>query len=220
MHIPIQESPRRSIIAAFLLVESPEIAEVRARMGRCGDSVMVVALAVAFSCSMMMESADAMLHVVGGREGWDVPDNLTFYEDWARPRTFGASDQLIFPFRLGPNNVMEVSGKDYETCNTVSPIEMHYEAPLILNLTKTGDYYYLSSIGKHCEFGQKLHITVVNAKGSSGKEFPFDFGFIENITPAPAPAPIVNTDHKASSGLSLRFGGICGALGLLVSMFA
>ncbi|KAI4302916.1 hypothetical protein MLD38_038609 [Melastoma candidum] len=186
-------------------------------MGRC-NLAMVVVMAAAFSCLMTMESANAMLHVVGGREGWDVPDNLTFYDDWARPRTFGAGDQLIFPFRLGPNNVMEVSGKDYETCNTISPIEMHYEAPLILNLTKTGDYYYLSSIGKHCEFGQKLHITVVNAEGSSGKEFPFDFGFIE--TTAPAPAPGVDTDHKASSGTSLRVAAICGALGLLVSMFA
>ncbi|KAK3434258.1 hypothetical protein EUGRSUZ_D01774, partial [Eucalyptus grandis] len=126
---------------------------------------------VLLGCSvmaMLMGSTSATLHVVGGRQGWDVPDNVTFYQDWAKPRTFGVGDQLIFPYRPGSNNLLAVQKKGYETCDMRNPIHVYYMGPTILNLTAVGDYYYVSSSGRHCEFGQRLHITVKNAPGSSG----------------------------------------------------
>ena len=57
-----------------------------------------------------MQSADAVIHVVGGSCGWEVPPNATFYADWAKPRTFGVGDKLgqfsisflLFYFIFGP----------------------------------------------------------------------------------------------------------------------
>lgn len=44
--------------------------------------------------AMMMGSVDAMTHVVGGSYGWQVPVESYFFEEWAKPRTFGVGDKL------------------------------------------------------------------------------------------------------------------------------
>ncbi|KAI6702038.1 hypothetical protein NL676_011174 [Syzygium grande] len=135
-------------------------------------SLGLVLLGCSVMATMLMGSTSAVLHVVGGRQGWDVPDNVTFYQDWARPRTFGVGDQLIFPYRPGSNNLLAVKKKAYETCDMSDPIKIYYMGPTILNLTAVGDYYYVSSSGRHCEHGQRLHVTVGNAPGSSGVKLP------------------------------------------------
>lgn len=43
---------------------------------------------------VMMSSVSAMTHIVGGGHGWRLPDNQTFFEEWAKPRTFGVGDRL------------------------------------------------------------------------------------------------------------------------------
>ena len=43
---------------------------------------------------LMMGSVSAMTHIVGGGHGWRLPDNQTFFEEWAKPRTFGVGDRL------------------------------------------------------------------------------------------------------------------------------
>ena len=42
----------------------------------------------------MIGEVSAFTHIVGGSHGWRVPDNLTYYEEWAMPRTFGVGDKL------------------------------------------------------------------------------------------------------------------------------
>ncbi|KAF8013336.1 hypothetical protein BT93_I1239 [Corymbia citriodora subsp. variegata] len=135
-------------------------------------SLGLVLLVCSVMMAMLMGSASAMLHVVGGRQGWDVPDNVTFYQDWAKPRTFGVGDQLIFPYRPGSNNLLVINKEAYETCDMRSPIESYYMGPTIIKLKHVGDYYFVASSGRHCEFGQRLHITVKKAPGSSGAKFP------------------------------------------------
>lgn len=51
---------------------------------------MLAAIAGCF----MMGSVSAMTHIVGGSHGWSLPDNQTFFADWARQRTFGVGDKL------------------------------------------------------------------------------------------------------------------------------
>ena len=51
---------------------------------------MLAAIAGCF----MMGSVSAMTHIVGGSHGWSLPDNQTFFADWAKPRTFGVGDKL------------------------------------------------------------------------------------------------------------------------------
>lgn len=54
----------------------------------------LIILAATMGCFMMATSVNAMTHIVGGSHGWRVPDNKTYFEDWARPRTFGVGDRL------------------------------------------------------------------------------------------------------------------------------
>ena len=60
---------------------------------------------------LMMGSVSAMTHIVGGGHGWRLPDNQTFFEEWAKPRTFGVGD------RLGKFNALaylELQGFNFE----------------------------------------------------------------------------------------------------------
>uniref|UniRef100_A0A2N9FXV0 Phytocyanin domain-containing protein n=1 Tax=Fagus sylvatica TaxID=28930 RepID=A0A2N9FXV0_FAGSY len=231
---------------------------------------MLAAIAGCF----MMGSVSAMTHIVGGSHGWSLPDNQTFFADWARPRTFGVGDKLakvavfqyrpehdtvvlvkkedfeactqrdvidiyfngptivdltetgdyyyysgigkhFFPYRPGSNNVVTVNKEDFEACTQKNVIDMYYKGPTTLDLTETGDYYYYCGIGKHCEVGQKLHITVVKGEGSSGNLFPFQLFPTDVTTPAPAPAP--TTTSSASS--IQNFGMGLGLLAFLLSLF-
>ncbi|XP_030956093.1 umecyanin-like isoform X2 [Quercus lobata] len=127
----------------------------------------------AIAACLMMGSVSAMTHIVGGGHGWRLPDNQTFFEEWAKPRTFGVGDRLVFPYRPGSETVVLVKKEDYKECREKDAIDTYYNGPTILDLTKTGHYYFICDIGKHCEAGQKFHITVVKRKGSSGNPFPF-----------------------------------------------
>ena len=49
---------------------------------------------VVVMCCVFFQSTSALIHVVGGAAGWEIPPNKTFYEDWAKPRIFGAGDKL------------------------------------------------------------------------------------------------------------------------------
>ena len=52
---------------------------------------------------IMGSCVDAFTHIVGGSHGWRVPENDSFFDQWAKPRTFGVGDRLgisLFPFTL------------------------------------------------------------------------------------------------------------------------
>ncbi|KAG5135496.1 hypothetical protein JHK82_020227 [Glycine max] len=66
-----------------------------------------------------------------------MPSYPGFYDEWAKKKTFAVGD------------VLQISSRG----NSSSTLE------------KPGDYFYFSSVGKHCEFGQKLHVIV--SEGSS-----------------------------------------------------
>ncbi|XP_015896396.2 umecyanin [Ziziphus jujuba] len=177
----------------------------------------LIILAATMGCFMMATSVNAMTHIVGGSHGWRVPDNKTYFEDWARPRTFGVGDRLLFPSRPSANNVVIVDKDDFEHCTQNHVISMFFDGPVIVNLTRTGDYYFYNGLGKHCEAGHKLHIKVENKEGSSGEEFPFKLvGHLEmdSFTAAPVPAP-----SQSSANTVRNFGVVSGLITLLIWMF-
>ena len=111
--------------------------------------------------------------------------------------------------------MVTVNKEDFEACTQKNVIDMYYKGPTTLDLTETGDNYYYCGIGKHCEVGQKLHITVVKGEGSSGNLFPFQLFPTDVTTSAPAPAP--TTTSSASS--IQNFGMGLGLLAFLLSLF-
>ncbi|GAB2296695.1 hypothetical protein Dimus_030803 [Dionaea muscipula] len=174
---------------------------------------LILMLLVATICTFL-DSATALIHVVGGSNGWEIPPNNTFYAEWAKPRTFGLGDRLVFPYRTGAHNVLQVLEKDFETCGNDNVINHYFRGPTIIQLNTTGEYYFYSGIGTHCEAGQKLHITVVNGPGSSGKFF---HSTSEEMALAPAPAPTLS--DTSSAGEVRVLGKICFALSFLPWLF-
>ncbi|KAL5539377.1 hypothetical protein UlMin_044420 [Ulmus minor] len=191
-------------------------------MEKMQSSIFVILLS---SFMIGLGSVSAMIHIVGGSHGWRVPHNQTYFEEWAKPRTFGLGDRLVFPSRPCGNNVMRVSKEDFPKCSQNHVITMYYEGPTILILKELGDYYFYSGVGKHCEAGQKLHITVTNKSGSSGKLLPFE---LFNSTDAAAqPAAVVaaaappNATVHHSGATAIRNIGLVSAslLSFLFSLF-
>ncbi|KAK9274638.1 hypothetical protein L1049_021889 [Liquidambar formosana] len=181
------------------------------------EKVQVTLFTLAALGCFMMAPVSAFNHVVGGGLGWTVPPNTTFYRDWAKPRTFGAGDKLVFPYRSGVNNVIQVSEKDFNACTQNEAIDMFHDGPTIILLDKPGKYFYYSGVGKHCELGQKLAVTVTNKEGSSGAPFTLDLSSTEITSAAPSPAAILPSKSSATSIRS--FGVVSGFLAFLLSLF-
>ncbi|XP_057969299.1 umecyanin-like [Malania oleifera] len=186
-------------------------------------------LLILFGCAAILgcnviQSASAMTHVVGGSFGWTVPPNKTFYQEWAKPRTFGVGDELMFPFRIGMYNVLEVSEKDFNACTQDNVVEMYYKGPTIVSLNKTGGHFFYSGVGLQCEIGLKLAINVTSGPGSAGAPLPaFDFAANE-VSPPPAvqatPLPPHASSAAASlSGVSVGLVSASGLLAFSLSLF-
>ncbi|XAR55114.1 hypothetical protein NMG60_11030512 [Bertholletia excelsa] len=153
-----------------------------------------VLLAVAVYC-LTVSPAAGLHHIVGGSIGWTVPPNVTYFQDWAQKKVIGVGDKLLFPFRSPLHNIVEVGTQDdFDHCTQNALVDIYTTGPFMINYTAPGDHYYFSGIGKQCESGLKLHVTVVNGKGSSGRILPppvtpaADVAVQTLAAPAPAPA--------------------------------
>ncbi|BAT73006.1 hypothetical protein LR48_Vigan11g020400 [Vigna angularis] len=118
--------------------------------------------------SMLLESVSCKnVHVVGDQLGWNIPSRQNFFDDWAKKKTFVVGDQLVFQYHPGLNTVVKVNKEDYENCTTKNVIETYFNGNSSVTLEEAADYYFFSSVGKHCEAGVKLHVTVTNPLKSS-----------------------------------------------------
>ncbi|KAF7137404.1 hypothetical protein RHSIM_Rhsim07G0084900 [Rhododendron simsii] len=172
--------------------------------------VQISLVLLAAACCLMVAPTSAMYHIVGGSLGWSVPPNKTFFEEWAKPRVFGVEDHLLFPFS-GLHNVMEVSREDYYDCTLENAVKLYPFGPVILNFTQPGEHYYYSTVGTQCEYGQKLHITVVAGEGKSGKIYSTTEALGEiSASPSHAPAPAPNSAPSAGpiGGLEMVIVGL------------
>ncbi|KMT11980.1 hypothetical protein BVRB_5g099420 [Beta vulgaris subsp. vulgaris] len=166
---------------------------------------------VVVMCCVLLQSTSALIHVVGGTAGWGVPPNATFYTDWAKPRTFGAGDKLVFPYRVGAHNVLQVNKPDFDKCGHDNVVNMFYKGPTVFQLNATGDYYFYSGIGTHCELGQKLHVHVVPGRGYSGR----GTRFLEVVVHALAPSAPHNSAPTTTT-TALPYLGLFSCLLLVV----
>ncbi|XP_019422654.1 PREDICTED: mavicyanin-like [Lupinus angustifolius] len=103
-------------------------------------------------------------HFVGDDKGWCSPPNPGFYDQWTKGRKFTVGDVIVFQYNPGLNTVAQVGTRDdYEHCSGTNIIQTYFFGKTAITLDKPGDYFFFSSVGKHCEAGQKLMISVCAA---------------------------------------------------------
>ncbi|XP_058736003.1 mavicyanin-like [Vicia villosa] len=105
-------------------------------------------------------------HIVGDKLGWNLPGYNTYYEDWAKNRTFVVGDKLLFKYHPGLGTVLHVNKDDFGNCTNRNTIRTYFRGNSTVSLDKPGDYYFFCSVGKRCELGQKLFVKVSQGKTS------------------------------------------------------
>ncbi|KAG5589024.1 hypothetical protein H5410_039538 [Solanum commersonii] len=59
---------------------------------------------------------------------------------------FLVRDSLVWKYDGAKDSVLEVSKRDYVTCNTSSPIAMHNDGNTKIVLEHSGAYYFISGV--------------------------------------------------------------------------
>ncbi|MED6183540.1 hypothetical protein PIB30_038766 [Stylosanthes scabra] len=111
-------------------------------------------------CIVSYVSSQKTIHIVGDSLGWIAPKYTGFYHDWVKNRKFSVGDQLLFNYIPGLNTVVQVEKEDYDHCSMKNTLAEYFMGNTIFTLNKPGEYYFISSVGRHCEANQKLKITV------------------------------------------------------------
>ncbi|KAK4428006.1 hypothetical protein Salat_1569600 [Sesamum alatum] len=127
---------------------------------------MMKAVFSAIFAAMLLHCAAAQtVHIVGDGVGWEIPPNGSFsYSNWASGKTFMVGDILVFNFMTNQHDVVRVPQASYDACTQDNAIGSVITAgPANITLDSAGGHYYICTFGRHCEFGQKLAVTVVSS---------------------------------------------------------
>ncbi|XP_042063404.1 stellacyanin-like [Salvia splendens] len=110
-------------------------------------------------------AAAQTVHTVGDNMGWRIPTSASVsYSNWASGKTFMVGDILVFNFMTNEHDVVQVPKASYDDCSDDNAIgNIITTGPANITLDMAGERYYICSIGRHCEAGQKLNITVVSS---------------------------------------------------------
>uniref|UniRef100_A0A0D9WJY4 Phytocyanin domain-containing protein n=1 Tax=Leersia perrieri TaxID=77586 RepID=A0A0D9WJY4_9ORYZ len=118
-------------------------------------------LLLAVMASLFAGSDAGVYHIVGAGKGWRMAPNKTYYEEWAETRNISIGDKLMFLYRSGVYNIVEVPTKElFDVCSMKNITNRWQNGPTIIELNQSGPRYYFCGVGKHCEEGQKLAINV------------------------------------------------------------
>ncbi|GFP86774.1 early nodulin-like protein 1 [Phtheirospermum japonicum] len=99
-------------------------------------------------------------------------DSLNY---WAEKSRFLIGDSLVLKYDVSKDSVLEVTRRDYVTCNTSAPIENYTGGDTTVRLGRSGPYYFISGAEGHCQKGKKLIVVVISER------------YRRVISPAPSP---------------------------------
>ncbi|KAK4493224.1 hypothetical protein RD792_017911 [Penstemon davidsonii] len=97
------------------------------------------------------------------------------YKSWAASKNFHVGDQIVFEYNKEFHNVVRVTHKNFNVCNSTAPYATWATGNDTFAIKKTGHYYFICSVPGHCQGGQKVDIRVAG----------------NNNGPAPSPLPSV-----------------------------
>ncbi|KAF8393202.1 hypothetical protein HHK36_021443 [Tetracentron sinense] len=143
----------------------------------------------ALTLALLHCTAAQTTHVVGDSMGWVIPPGgAAAYTTWASTKKFMVGDTLVFNFTTGEHDVAQVSKTAFDACTSTTTIgSVITTGPANLTLVSEGDHYYICTVGRHCNIGQKLSIAV--QASSSASPTPSKEGPSPSSTPPSSPAP-------------------------------
>ncbi|XP_050378246.1 blue copper protein 1b-like [Argentina anserina] len=105
-------------------------------------------------------------YVVGDTDGWTIGID---YDSWAKGKQFAVGDTLVFKYKEGAHNVIEVKEDEYQQCNPSPTAKALTTGNDVVKLDAPGKRYFICGIGKHCAMGkQKIAIDVGSSSSSTG----------------------------------------------------
>ncbi|XP_049415419.1 early nodulin-like protein 1 [Solanum stenotomum] len=169
-----------------------------------GFSRNVFVMAILFSS--LLSFTEARDHLVGGKtDSWKIPSSESdSLNRWAEKSRFLVGDSLVWKYDGAKDSVLEVSKRDYVTCNTSSPIAMHNDGNTKIVLEHSGAYYFISGVKGNCEQGQKLVVVTLSKRRYADAPVPSPVEF-----DGPAIAPTSNAVSLKAS-LVVAFGVLVG----------
>ncbi|WVY99397.1 hypothetical protein V8G54_025467 [Vigna mungo] len=150
-----------------------------------------------FCLFLMLHNCSAYEFIVGGQKGWSVPSdpNSNPYSQWAQKSRFQIGDSLVFNYPSGKDSVIQVSSKDYDSCNTDAYAEKFSDGHTVIKLSQSGPHYFISGNKNNCLKNEKLVVIVLadrNNKNTytnqtSPSPSPSQFT-TQSVAPSPAPS--------------------------------
>ncbi|XP_043700244.1 uclacyanin 1-like [Telopea speciosissima] len=101
-------------------------------------------------------------YAVGDSLGWTVPPGgAAAYTTWVAGKTFLVGDTLFFNFTTGKHTVAAVTKAGFDSCSNSSINgSIITTGPAKVVLEAEGKHYYICTITRHCQLGQKLALNV------------------------------------------------------------
>ncbi|EOY29527.1 hypothetical protein QUC31_020730 [Theobroma cacao] len=159
--------------------------------------------------SVFLTLTEAGEHLVGGKaNAWKIPSSESdSLNKWAGASRFQIGDSLVWSYDPSKDSVLQVSKKDYETCNTSSPIAAHKDGNTKVKLERSGAYYFISGAEGHCQKGQKLIVVVMSARSQ-----------FMGVSPAPSPMEFEGPAVAPTSSCVSLKSGLVVMLGVLTAL--
>ncbi|KAD5317443.1 hypothetical protein R6Q59_032779 [Mikania micrantha] len=99
--------------------------------------------------------------IVGYEYGWTKNYN---YQPWANEQIFNVGDKLVFNYKKGKHNVIQVDETSYKQCIVPPKHEALTSGHDEVILKAPGGVGFISGIGKDCKKGMKFFINVGDNK--------------------------------------------------------
>ncbi|MED6121933.1 hypothetical protein PIB30_034882 [Stylosanthes scabra] len=134
-------------------------------MANIADIAILVLLVVASSLAATPHTTEAAKHVVQ----WIIPasqNSSSFYSNLFANTKFNLNDILVFNYTTGFHNVVTLSKDDFKDCNVKKKMETFETGPTMIELNRTGEYYFACAFPFHCSLGQKLSVNVMASSSS------------------------------------------------------
>ncbi|GFP79287.1 early nodulin-like protein 1 [Phtheirospermum japonicum] len=111
---------------------------------------------------LLVGFSEARDHVIKARQ---IPSSESdFLNHWAEKSRFLIGDSLFFKYDGSKDLVLEVTRRDYVTCNTSALIGNYTSDDTTVRLGRSGPYYFISGAEGHCHKGQKLIAVVISER--------------------------------------------------------